>query len=105
MSTAGATIVLAALSKERTRRRLLTSGVAASAVVAEVAPMNLRVNGRQQWRLKFDYHDYRNQPHRGSVYMDPDEATLWAEGDRGQVLFDPERPATAIWLGRTETHS
>lgn len=102
LSIAGGTIVTVALRTERMKQRLLTAGVAARAVVAEVTPMNLRVNGRTQWRLKYDYHDSQNQPHRRSVYLLAEEARTWQPGDAGGVLFDPERPQQAMWLGRPE---
>jgi hypothetical protein len=99
---AGGTIVTVARSNARTKHRLLTAGVRAPATVAEVKDMNLRVNGRTQWRLKYDYHDFRSRPHRRSLYLDADEASLWKPGDAGEVLFDPDRPDRAIWLGRAD---
>ncbi len=74
----------------------------APATVAEVKDMNLRVNGRTQWRLKYDYHDFFNRAHQRSMYLDADEASLWKPGDAGEVLFDPDRPDRAIWLGRAD---
>lgn len=102
MSIAGGTIITLSLRKTRTRRRLLTAGVRAPATVAEVTPMNLRVNGRTQWRMKYDYQDYQNRPHRQSMYLNADEAMRWKAGDTGDVLFDPDRPQSAIWLGRPD---
>jgi hypothetical protein len=102
LSIAGGTIVTVARSSARTKRRLLTAGVRVPATVAEVKDMNLRVNGRTQWRLKYDYHDFRSRPHRRSLYLDADEASLWKPGDAGEVLFDPDRPDRAIWLGRAD---
>jgi hypothetical protein len=102
LSTAGGTIITVSLRKARTRRRLLTAGVRTSATVAAVTPMNLRVNGRTQWRIKYDYQDYQNRPHRRSMYLNADEAKRWKAGDTGAVLFDPDRPQSAIWLGRSD---
>jgi hypothetical protein len=51
LSIAGGTIATVALRKARVRKRLLTAGVRASATIAEVKAMNLRVNGRAQWKL------------------------------------------------------
>ena len=103
LSVAGGTIAGAALRHGRMRRRLLTAGVRAPATVAGVKAMNLRVNGRTQWRLAYEYRDYQGQPHRRSMYLDGDEARRWQPGDTGEVLFDPDRPQRAIWLGRSET--
>jgi hypothetical protein len=105
LSIAGGTIVTVARSSARTKRRLLTAGVRAPATVAEVKAMNLRLNGRSQWRLKYDYHDFRSRPHRRSMYLDADEADLWKPGDTGEVLFDPDRPDHAMWLGRAEENN
>ena len=102
LSLVGGTMLVGALRSARTKRRLLESGVRAAAIVAEVGAMNLRVNGRTQWRLKYDYHDYQNRPHRGTVYLAEDTARQWKAGDPGNVMFDPERPQKAIWLGKTE---
>jgi hypothetical protein len=102
LSIAGGTIVTIALRNARTRRRLLTAGVRAPATVAEVTAMNLRVNGRTQWRLKYDYRDSQSRAHQRSMYLDADEAQRWKPGDTGDVLFDPDRPDRAIWLGKVE---
>lgn len=102
LTIAGGTIIAVALRTARTKQRLLTSGVAVQAVVAEVTPLNLRVNGRTQWRLKYDYRDSENRAHRQAVYLLADEARTWQPGDAGGVLFDPQRPEQAIWLGRPE---
>ena len=102
LSIAGGTLITVSLRKARTRRRLLTAGVRAPATVAEVTPMNLRVNGRTQWRMKYDYQDYQNRRHRQSMYLNADEAMRWKAGDTGDVLFDPDRPQSAIWLGRPD---
>lgn len=102
LSIAGGTIVTVALRNARTRRRLLTAGVRAPATVAEVKAMNLRVNGRTQWRLKYEYRDYQSRPHSHSMYLDADEARRWKPGDTGDVLFDPDSPDRAIWLGRSQ---
>jgi len=105
LSIAGGTIVTVALRDARTRRRLLTAGVRAPATVAEVKTMNLRVNGRRQWRLKYDYHDFQSRAHQRSMYLDGDEATRWKPWDTEDVLFDPDRPDRAMWLGRAEENS
>ncbi len=102
LSLAGGTIATVALRNARTRRRLLTAGVRAPATVAEVKAMNLRVNGRTQWRLKYEYRDYQSRPHSHSMYLDADEARRWKPGDTGDVLFDPDSPDHAMWLGRSQ---
>lgn len=105
LSIAGATIAGVALRNARVRRRLLTSGVRAPATIAEVKPMNLRINGRTQWRLTYEYRDHQNRPHRRSMHVDADEARRWQPGNTGDVMFDPERPRHAIWLGNIEAAS
>jgi hypothetical protein len=105
LSIAGGTIVTAALRSAQTKHRLLTAGVRAPATVAEVKSMNFRLNGRPQWRLKYDYHDFRSRSHRRSMYLDADEASLWKLGDTAEVLFDPDRPNHAMWLGRAQENN
>lgn len=102
LSIAGGTIVAVSLRHARTRRRLLTAGVRAPATIAEVKPMNLRVNGRTQWRMKYEYRDYQSKSHRRSMYLNADEAMRWKPGDTGEILFDPDRPASSVWLGRVD---
>ncbi len=101
LSIAGGTIVTVAVRKARLRTRLLTTGVRARATVAEVKAMNLRVNGRTQWKLEYEYPDSQGRSYRRSLYLDADEASRWKPGDRGDVLFDPDRPGQAVWLGGT----
>ena len=101
LSIAGGTIVTVAVRKARLRTRLLTDGVRAPATVADVTAMNLRVNGRTQWKLQYEYRDSRNRSHRQSLYLEADEARRWKPGDTGDVLFDPNRPDRAVWIGRT----
>lgn len=101
LSIAGGTIVTVAVRRARLRTRLLTAGVRAPATVADVKAMNLRVNGRTQWKLEYEYRDSRSRAHRRSLYLDAVEAARWKPGDRGDVLFDPDRPEQAVWLGGT----
>jgi uncharacterized protein DUF3592 len=102
LSIAGGTIVTVAVRKARLRSRLLTDGVRAPATVAEVTAMNLRVNGRPQWKLKYEYRDHQSRSHLRSMYLDVEEASRWNAGDVGDVLFDPNRPDQAVWIGRTD---
>ena len=53
LSIAGGTIVTVAVRRARLRTKLLTTAFRARATVAEVTAMNLRVNGRTQWKLKY----------------------------------------------------
>ena len=36
------------------------------------------------------------------MYLNADEARRWKAGDLGDVLFDPDRPDRAVWLGRSD---
>ena len=83
LSIAGGTIVTVALRRARLRTRLLTKGVRAPATVAEVKAMNLRVNGRPQWKLKYEYRDHQSRSHFRSLYLDADEASRWNAGRYG----------------------
>lgn len=98
LSLAGGTIVVLAVRQARMRRRLLTAGVRAPATVADVRPMNLRLNGRTQSRLTYEYRDFQARAHRRTQYLDADEASRWKAGDAGEVLFDPDDPDQALWL-------
>ena len=102
LSIAGGTTVTVAVRRARLRTRLLTDGVRAPATVAEVTAMNLRVNGRPQWKLKYEYRDHHSRSHFRSMYLDAEEASRWNAGDIGEVLFDPNRPDRAVWIGRTD---
>jgi hypothetical protein len=103
LTMAGGAIAGTAIRRERLRRWLLKAGVRAEAAVVDVGPSNLTINGRRQWRLHYSYRDYRNQAHDGRIYLDAVEAHRWQPGHRGAVMFDPDRPQRAVWVGAYES--
>lgn len=99
--------VLGALIARPGWRRLLVllrvqrNGVPAEAVVTEVAPAGVVVNRVPQWRLKYEFRDRQGERHEGeSDYLRPHEAAEWQAGHRGAVLYDRDRAADNVWLGR-----
>ena len=99
LSIAGGTIVTVARSSARTKRRLLTAGVRAPATVAEVQDMNLRVNGRTQWRLKYRLSRFsESSPPAFAVSRRRRSQPLEAGGRGGSaVRSGPSEPCDLAW--------
>ena len=90
----------------QTERRLLATGTPARATVTEVEETYTRINGRYQWRARYQYQDQDGRTHQGSsTLLSPSEAQTWRPGDQAYIRYDPADPATSIWLGRDDRTS
>jgi hypothetical protein len=83
------------------RLRLVGSGVRAAAVVADLYQTSTAVNRVILWRLRYRYRSPGGSEHEGeSELLTPAEAGAWQVGSEGEILLDPERSASSVWLGR-----
>ncbi len=96
---AGALIVRADWRRKRRAARLREIGVRALATVVSVDALNVRVNGEQVWRIRYEYLDSEHRTQRGSAYVRVEEAQRWTKGDKAAVLFDPAKPRSTAWVG------
>jgi hypothetical protein len=98
----GGIIFVGALRNARLESRLRQQGVRVQGTVTELRERNLRINNVQQWRLHYQYRSFEGSLHVRTVDLPEDEAREWKVGDIGVVLYDPARPAEAVWLGREQ---
>lgn len=97
----GALLARAPARRLRELVRLAGRGRAASAEVLDVFQTSMALNRVILWRLRYRYDDPSGTPHeRDSELLRPAEAQAWPAGSVGAILYDPERPATSVWLGR-----
>lgn len=83
--------------------RLRATGTLARATVTEVVRTSTRINGRYQWRARYEYRDQAGRTHQGaSTLLSPGQAQTWRPGDQALIRYDPADPASSIWLGREE---
>jgi hypothetical protein len=102
----GAGIAGYGLWELQTERRLLATGTPARATITEVEETYTRINGRYQWRARYQYQDQDGRTHQGSsTLLSPSEAQTWRPGDQAFIRYDPADPATSIWLGRDDVRS
>jgi len=102
-SVIGAGISGYGLWEYQIERRLRAEGTVASATVTEVERTSTRINGRYQWRARYEYQDHEGRTHRGtSTLLSPGQAQTWTPGDRAFIRYDPASPETSIWLGRED---
>jgi hypothetical protein len=80
--------------------RLRERGLNARAKVIEVSATAWKVNGVQQWRLRYEYEDRQGGRHVRSETLAPSDAQQWKAGDVGGVRYDPSSPRDAMWIGR-----
>jgi hypothetical protein len=81
--------------------RLHRGGSSAVGTIVEVAPTNVRINRVPQWRLRYEFSDTVGRSIQAeSGLLGPGEAAEWQVGDRGNVLYDGERPNDSLWVGR-----
>ena len=97
----GATFLHRSIRQARLEWRLRQHGAATGGVVIELRDRQLKVNGVRQWRLRYEYDDFKGGRHAGTHDLSEDEAVQWTMGAVGAVRYDPGRPADAIWLGRS----
>lgn len=80
--------------------RLEREGSLAKATVTAVEETNLRVNGRAQWRIYYQFTDRQGRKVEGkSEVMPYEEVSRFQQGTTGNVRFDPEKPSANLWLG------
>jgi len=94
----GGFILVRARTALRTRARLEREGIAAPATIDEVRPSRLRINGQQQWSLRYRYQDERGMSHTGTESVSPADAEAWTAGDQGMIRYDPRQPGRSIWV-------
>jgi hypothetical protein len=95
----GAWLFVGTVRSAKLEWRLRRHGVPGHGTVVDVRDRRLKINGVQQWRLRFEYDDSQGLRHAGSHDLAEHEALLWKTGDVGSVLYDPRKPSDAIWLG------
>jgi hypothetical protein len=96
----GGVMVARAIRDVRLEARLRERGVRTNGRVSDLRGMAFRINNVQQWRLHYEYQDSQGGRHRKTIVMSEDEAREWKNGDAGNVLYDPDKPAESVWLGR-----
>ncbi|MEX1171838.1 MAG: DUF3592 domain-containing protein [Chloroflexota bacterium] len=102
----GGVLVVRAVRGLFRARDLLRSGVDAEATVTRVEQTNVSFNRRLQFRVHYRYRDQQGGGHEGdSGYLEWEEASIWNEGDRVAIRYDPIRPAQSLWVGRIEAPS
>jgi hypothetical protein len=102
---AGAVIMMAGIRAARRYRHLRETGELTEGVVTDVRAARLRVNGRQQARVHYEFRDYQGGTHAGqSAYMPLDDAMRWQQGERIRVRYDRDRPQISA-LGESEPHT
>jgi hypothetical protein len=80
-------------------RRVERTGVVTAAIVTEVAPGNVHINGVPQWRLRYRFRDGKGEQREGSCHLRADQAQRWRAGSEGRVRYDPARPRSNVWIG------
>jgi hypothetical protein len=97
LAIAGAVIVGFGIRNRRRHRRLHETGLVADALVTDVRSAQLRVNGRQQGRVHYEFRDAMGALQSGkTAYMSLDEAMRWKQGDRIRIRYDREQPRHSI---------
>ena len=87
----------------QTEQRLRAEGTVARATVTEVERTWTRINGRYQWRARYEYQDHEGRTHQGSsTLLSPGQAQTWKAGDEAFIRYDPASPSTSIWLGHED---
>jgi hypothetical protein len=100
LTIVGGLVVFNAARMRGVRRALLESGVTAAATIVDVGLGNLRINGVQQWMLRYRFQDSRGTTHDGKVQVSPDEAQRWQVGGSGRVRYDSRNPRSHVWTGQ-----
>jgi hypothetical protein len=89
--------------EQQTEERLRATGTVARATVTDVERTYTRINGRYQWRARYQYQDQAGRTYQGSsTLLSPGQAQTWKPGDEAFIRYDPAAPATSIWLGRED---
>ena len=99
LAAVGGLIVGNGIRTRATRRRLLDSGAIAAGTVIDVGPGHLRINGIQQWVLRYSFRDAHGRTHEGKRVVSHDEAQGWQPGAVGRVRYDSRDPRAQLWTG------
>jgi len=100
LSSIGGVIVFNAVGKRKREEELRRTGGNAEATVTDVGPANIRINGIQQWKLRYRFQDPSGALQSGSCTLTPEEAQEWQAGQTGKVRYDLRRPMTNLWVGK-----
>jgi Protein of unknown function (DUF3592) len=97
----GGVVLLKAVRRLRTERRLLRTGLVTEGTVTEVTETNVHFNNRRLWTIRYRYQDHLGKLHEGrSGYLDAEEAAACHIGGTGIVRFDRHHPAHSLWMGK-----
>lgn len=99
-ATIGGFLFVRALAGQRTTERLQREGIHTEATVSAVQVSNLRINRVNQCVVHYRYEDARGRAQKGKVYLSPEEAAQWKEGDRAAIRYDRTRPYQNLWIGK-----
>jgi hypothetical protein len=97
----GGFILLRARSRLHTSARLQREGITAEATVTEIRPARMRINGVQQWLVRYQYQDDRGRSRTGSEQLSPEEGERWKAGDKATVRYDRKQPSHSVWIGKS----
>jgi hypothetical protein len=101
LSSLGGLVLFKARAAQQRNERLRRGGFLAEATITGIDPANIRINGVQQWKLRYRFQDAQSTVHEGSSVMSPEEAPQWQVGRTGQVRYDPRKPGRHIWIGKS----
>jgi uncharacterized protein DUF3592 len=96
----GGFILLRARSRRGMNTRLQREGMTTEAIVTEIRPARMRINGVPQWLVRYQYQDDRGQSRTGSEHLSPDEGEQWKVGDKATVRYDRKQPNQSLWVGK-----
>lgn len=96
----GAFILLRSRSRLQTSARLQREGISVEATVTEILPARMRINGVQQWLVRYRYQDDRGSSRTGTEHLSPEEAERWKAGDKASVRYDRKHPNQSLWVGK-----
>ena len=81
---------------------ILRHGLVTEGTVVRTEPTATSINRVTQWQIRYSYRDHIGRTQEGvSHLLSPEDASLWKEGERGGVRFDPERPDISLWIGKS----
>ncbi|MFZ5824569.1 MAG: DUF3592 domain-containing protein [Bacillota bacterium] len=86
---------------KRYLQHLTTTGSPALGTVVAIREKVSSWSNSKLWAVQYRYEDHLGQEHQGetdSFY--PAEVQHLREGDVGEVLYDPARPANSLWVGQ-----
>lgn len=100
-SILGGTFMSVGLRRARMEERLLQVGTIAEATIVAIERTGTRVNRRHLWRIRYVYDDQLGGAREGeSGYLSAEDAQSYQIGEQAFIRYDPEQPASSMWLGR-----